>query len=434
MPILKLGSQGDSVLHWYDWAHKYASSYNYLLGKRDGYYGTHEAAFTSEMQRRLGVPITGEFGDLEASRTGYKWPNSTSNSTILYRKIWYYSFPGSGADWNVGPAFTVGEHCKNVLRINHQPVKFTKGGYLGLLGGDSKASYVEVTYDLYKSLEWLLNNNPDVKEAVAIRGIDLATGNAERPNARVELELEFGAYSQSEDGVEDALEILFGDGGFVIPATGETTQPGPFRHLRDRINFIHAFGNPSAQKGAKSLGGHVNKYGGIARKTRPEWLRKLIVNIFTVDDFYAEVSDNIRPIFYGEIIRAESELPYFVHLLKVALQVIPQWANLLGPLTGPLAPVIIAGAAGIPSLAPLLGGLIQQATTTAHEEVDKKLVQLLTARGIAENIPGLIQLVGALPGLQSHGMYHVPRPEFQNRSGIDLAIQHVNEYRRPVNV
>jgi hypothetical protein len=70
---LKLGSQGDAVFHWYDWAFANFKAYNFLLGKRDGYYGNDEAAFTKEMQRRLGLPQTGKFTDLEAARTGYKW-------------------------------------------------------------------------------------------------------------------------------------------------------------------------------------------------------------------------------------------------------------------------------------------------------------------------------------------------------------------------
>lgn len=222
---LKPGSsdaRGDDVSHWQRWGKQYASAYGDLMGPVDGYYGNGDAAFTREMQRRLGLPQTGVFDELNASRVGY-------GGTVAprpRRKIWLYSSPGSGADWNVGPSFALGEWCKDVLKINHQPLSFQKGGYLGLLGGDAKFSYNEVTYDQYKSLQYCLDHNPDINDP--------------------DLELWFSGYSQSADGMEDALEILFGDGGFIHPGdpTRTPSPPGKYRHLRDRINGVVQFGNP----------------------------------------------------------------------------------------------------------------------------------------------------------------------------------------------
>ena len=102
MPELKLGYQGPLYNPWYDWAKSYASSYAFLLGARDGYYGADEARFTKEMQRRLGIIQDGVFGDRTAAAVGYAWPGSTQPPKVEARRpIWFYTCPGSGADWNM---------------------------------------------------------------------------------------------------------------------------------------------------------------------------------------------------------------------------------------------------------------------------------------------------------------------------------------------
>ena len=160
MPELKRGYQGSLYGPWYDWATRYAKDYAFLLGKRDGYYGADEESFTREMQRRLGIVQDGVFGDRTAALVGYKWPGGTPIPEAR-RPIWFYSCPGSGANWDQGPSFVAGEMVagkqwnhpgRESLRINHQPVGFVKGGYLGLLGGDPKFSYLEVIEDQKHSL------------------------------------------------------------------------------------------------------------------------------------------------------------------------------------------------------------------------------------------------------------------------------------------
>lgn len=364
------GSNGPEILAWQEWAYRAYASYATLIGAKDSYYGNGEAAFTTEMQRRLGLPQTGVFDVQTAQRVNYKGVPPAP----AYRKIWIYTAPGSGADWWLGPSFDLGERCKNVLHINHQPLAFTKGGYLGLMGGDPGFSYNEVTYDQYKSLEYNLDHNPDINDP--------------------DVELWFSGYSQSADGMEDALEILFGDGGFVIPATGEVCGPGKYRHLRDRINGVVQFGNPS------------KKDTGIARKVRPAWLDALIRNVFYDNDFYAVVpqADVIRPDFYAIIVESDISLPFFVHVLKIAVPVVLGYIPLLG-VFGPLAQVAVAAMAGLSNLLPLFGGLMGQAGTSQDDAVDAKLEALLQPTGILENIPGLITLIAALPGLQAHGNY-----------------------------
>lgn len=413
MPLpYKKGSNGPEIRKWQDWAYRYAKSYAHLIGPKDAYFGNGEELFVLKMQGNLGLPLTGVFDELLAELTGFTPGSDVITAPVeTRRKIWFYSNPGSGVNEFVGPSFEVGEFCKNVLKINHQPVKSAIGGYLGLLGGDSKTSYLEVIYDQYKSLEWLLDNNPDVQEAMQIRSLD--------PSARVEVELWFSGYSQKADGLEDALEILFGDGGFKIPLTGKVVGEGKYRILRDRINGVIQFGNPSKEDT------------GIARKIRPSWLKALIHNITRTNDFYADVPklDQIRPAFYGIIVQAEMELPFFVHVLRVAVPVIMNFIPVLG-FFGPIGQTVIAGMTGLNNFMPLLGNLMGQAGGPGDEEVDRKLIEMLSVTGLIQNVPGLIALVASLPGLQAHGEYHLPAPEFNGKTGIQVGNDIVAAFRR----
>ena len=168
-----------------------------------------------------------------------------------FRNIWMYTAPGSGAPGWIGPSFEVGKWCQDVLRINHQWIGYPIGGYMGLMGGDPGLSYNEVIAALGAELERLLDVNPHVQKALA----DVLAG---RPT---DIEFWFSAYSQSADGMEDALERLFGDGGKYAP-------------LRSRINGTLMFGNPSRQKGEGPAPGW-----GISRKIRQSWLRAVTTSI-----------------------------------------------------------------------------------------------------------------------------------------------------------
>lgn len=415
---LQIGSsdqRGDDVTHWQRWAVKYAPAYAFLLGAVDGYYGQSDAAYTREMQRRLGLVQDGVFGPVTAGRVGY----AGATPTPARRPIWYYSCPGSGADYWMGPSHDVGqmvcgsgfnEPNRQSLNINHQPVSFQKGGYLGLLGGDPKYSYLEVIADQKASIRWLLQNNPDVQRALSVR-------RGASPAAPVDVELWFSGYSQSADGLCEAILDLFGD-------------DGEFRLLRDRINGLVCFGNPATP------------ITGIARKTFPAWLNALIRNINARDDFYAVAKDDIRPAFYAEIIKAEMELPFFVHVLRIAVPIILQWAAtflpFLGPLLGGFGPMVQLGLGMINGLQglgnnPALAGLMGQAGSARDLATTKHVEDILSPKGFLQNIPGLITLLGALPGLLSHGSYHAimpPRPEFGNRTGTQMGYDIIAEFRR----
>lgn len=380
---IKLGSNdqntGGQVTHWQQWFKRYAKSYAPPI---DGWVGNDDVAAIRILQGKLGIVVDGVFGDRTASAVGFKWKGMSQPPVVEKRRpIWIYTAPGSGAPWWIGPSFELGQRAAAILKINHQPVGYPIGGYLGFMGGDPKFSYNEVIAMQGVEFERLLDINPDVQAAMATRRND--------PHARVDVELWVSGYSQSADGFEDAVERLFGDGG-------------KYELIRDRINGLIQFGNPST-KGT-----------GIARKVRPDWLYKLVRNINKPNDFYAIAPDEIRPAFYKIIIEAEMELPFFVHVLRIAVPVIMDWASKLlpifGPLLGsfgPLAQIALTGVTGLQGLSgnAMFGNLMGQAAGGGDAEVDKKLIDMMTSTGLIKNIPGLISLVGALPGLQAHGMY-----------------------------
>lgn len=329
--------------------------------------------------------------------------------------VWLYTAPGSGANWDQGPSFDMGEWAKEALGINHQPLSFQKGGYLGLMGGDPGFSYNEVIYDEYKSLEYNLEHNPKIHIA------DDGTVTCDS-----DLILIFSGYSQSADGMEDALEILFGDGGFVPPATGVAVGPGRFRAIRDHVKGVINFGNPSRENpGMTGVPGYQPAGTGISLKKRPKWLHDLIVSITRTGDFYACTTDTIRPPFYKIIVEADFSLPFFVHVLKVGMGVFENFLPIFGGILGPLAPVIVGGATGLTGLMPLLTGMMGQAAggapTDGDAALDAELEKLLSVQGILTHFPDLIALIGSLNGIAIHGDYQFAgSPEFGGRNGVQV--------------
>lgn len=406
---LKIGSsdmKGDEVTHWQRWAVKYAPAYAFLLGAVDGYFGGSDEAFVREMQRRLAaaghsVVIDGIFGERTAGLVNY----AGAKPLPTYRPIWFLSCPGSGADFWLGPSYDLGQMVagkgfngpgRESLNINHQPVKFAKGGYLGVMGGDPKLSYIDVIRDQLASIRWLLQNNPDVSRAMEARRGDRG--------AKVDVELWLSGYSQSADGLLEAVLALFGDGG-------------EFELIRDRINGLILFGNPATP------------VTGIARKTFPAWLNALTVNINTRNDFYAVAKDKVRPLFYEWFIEAETELPFVVYSAQIILPAIANLIPVLGPLAGPFFPLLLAGQVGLTALLPLLTAVVG-GVNSAAKKPNPKLVELLSLQGILTSLPDLLGLLAALPGLQSHGAYHLPVAEFGGRTGPQVGYDHIANFRR----
>lgn len=388
-------------------AKKYLTRFSYGqgLGTTDEYTAEFGAALHQFAQRvnvqvargKRSVPLV-SLPDKDTGWTPFDWTVQDQMGLIAasspppmpeFRNIWFLSAPGSGAAWWVGPSFELGEWVKRVLHLNHQPLGFPGGGYLGLMGGDPGLSYNEVIHGQYLELMLQLDINPYVQEALQRVADGLDT----------DIEFWFSGYSQSADGMEDALEKLFGNGGRYAP-------------LRDRINGVIQFGNPSTERT------------GIARKVRPGWLRALVRNVNTKGDFYAFATDSIRPLFYDEIVEAETSLSFAGHIVKIALPVI---LNLFGGFAGLLQGDLFK-----------LVNLVKQDVDVHeddeddHQLVHDRLIALLSPMGILTNIPELLGLLMALPGLQAHGEYHLPKVEFGGRTGIQVGCDLVAAYRRPV--
>lgn len=330
----------------------------------------------------------------------------TLKVVVPYRPIWCYSAPGSGVPWNVGPPFDLGEKCKLILHLNHQPVGYPIGGYMGLMGGDPTYSYNDIIGFLAAELERLLSLNPDVQKALIARSAN--------PKAAVDIELWLFCYSQSADGMKRAVQRLFGAGG-------------RFELIRDRINGIIAWGDPS------------KPVTGIARLVyQPaDWITALthsITNESPTPDFYAEATDAIRPLFYEWIVQAATSMSFIVYSAKV---VIPAMLDLIAPflsampgltgLSSPLAVPILAGASGLAPglLSSLIGGVMG-----SNEQPDPKLIQFLSVQGILTNLPALLGLLAATPGIGVHGDYYAPKPEFNGMSGFDVGYNVVASFRR----
>lgn len=412
---LKIGSsdqKGDDVTHWQKWATVYAKSYVILMGPVDGFYGTSDGAFTFEMKRRLiaaghALVLNNIFDAETAKIVGYKGRVEGGAVDTGKRRngAWNYNMPGSGADRTVGPAHQVAVHADKVHGIRDQGVDFAQGGYMGFMGGDAKLSFVESNQDMGKSLYQMHDANPDLQNL-------LRQHRAGKPITQ-DLDLFYGAYSKSATGIWNWLEEAFGPGGRYHEAAGW-------------IRFVYNFGDPSKQPAPKDGGspGWFPPGRGIDRRDRPQWLKDKVVSITNPLDFYAVVPDNdpIRPLFFEEIITADAELPYFVHLLNIGIQSAAQWIPVFGPILKTFSPaatsMLALGANLTPMLTNQLGGLMGQAQNANHDtDVDKKLIEMFSMQGLIKTMPALIGLIQALPGLQNHGMYHVPFPELNNRSG-----------------
>lgn len=65
----KLGDNGPEILAWQEWFNRAYRSYAPPV---DGYYGNADADATRELQRRLGLLVTGEFTTATAEKSGYR--------------------------------------------------------------------------------------------------------------------------------------------------------------------------------------------------------------------------------------------------------------------------------------------------------------------------------------------------------------------------
>lgn len=406
---IKLGDANDTVLRWRQVMNAmFGGLYTRLMGPLPvdtNQFGPQAREWQQEFERRTGQIVDGVVSDQDLLDLKIVRP---------HRKIWIFTAPGSGAPWWIGPPFDLGEWCKAVLNINHQPVGYPIGGYLGLMGGDPAFSYLDVCAALDAEYERLLDTNPDVQEAMAIRANDWT--------APVEVEIWVSGYSQSADAFKRAVQRLFGPGG-------------KYERLRDRINGIIVLGDPTA-RGGRTKVGNTPPGRGIAAGivTFDPWLENLVWNITNqspTPDFYACTTDKIRPLFYEWFIRADTELPFVIYTAQI---IIPALLNLIAPFLGglaglgsPLALPILAGATGAPAgvLAPIVGGVLG-----STEKPNPELIKLLSIQGLLTSAPDLIALLMAVPGVGVHGDYYAPKPEFGGRSGVQVACDIVAGFHR----
>jgi hypothetical protein len=390
MPLpYKLGSSdlntNGEITKWQEWFARKAASY---APPKDGYYGNDEVRAVEEMQRRYGIPITGVFDQQTASRSGY------TGAAPAHRPIWIYSAAGTGGRWWQGPQFDSAEWCKTTFNLNHQPVDYPAGGFLGLTGGDPGLSYNESIAALDIELERMISACPDLND----------------PN----LELWFFGYSQSADGIKHSVVRMFGDGG-------------KYEHLRSRINGLVLFGDPTRAPGPTKVGNNPAGWG-ISRWDAPEWVDALTWSITNNGDMYAcTTDDTLIKLFYPMFVRAEADLPFVMYVAQIIIPAMLQFVPIVGGLLGPAISPLLAGMTGM--AAPLIGQLVG-GIAGADSKPDPELIKLLSIQGILTNLPALIKTLIALQGIAIHGDYWALKPEFGNRSGVMVACDIVKDFRR----
>ncbi|AYD82044.1 lysin B [Mycobacterium phage Saguaro] len=336
----------------------------------------------------------------------------------------YLSAPGSGVDWWVGPPFNTGEWLKDNAGVHHWPVGYPKGGYLGLMGGDSAQSYLDTIALQDREIERRIR-----EDILPGYGVRLAPGQpisaATVAALPASFKLMLAGYSQSADGAIRAAARLFGPGGV-------------FEALRPRLQGVLAFGNPARQGGPTRYGRNPRGKG-ISEWVAPPWLAPLIIEVVVetgTPDFYACNTSRIAHIAYDVIVQAETELPFLVFLAKL---VVPALLSVLtGGFLGGGGGGLFGGLGGLLNMAgaiPLLAGVTgmsggqltpivnaAQAHDISADAVAGEIAKILTPMGLLASVPELIGLLMALPGIGTHAEYEIPKPEFGNITGVQMAL------------
>lgn len=387
---IRVGDKGELVRKWREVMAAEYAGYERTQGKLPtdtDVFGSRAEAWQKEFERRTKQKVDGEVSDADLAKLGIANGAPSPDSTLVI-----FTSPGSGAEWWIGPSFEVGEWAKRELGAEHWPLGYPKGGYLGLMGGDPRHSYLDVIGFCRDEL------------ARRIRE-DVPSLKSPKPGTKIVL----SGYSQSAEGIAVAAAELFGDGG-------------EFEHLRPYLVAVILFGSPIRQEGPTKVGN--NPVGsGISRKDLPAWLQAVIWDVVTetpnAPDFYAACDDDIRPLFYEWFVEAETELPFVIYTAQV---IIPAILNFVAPFAGVIAPnnplvTIPLRMLGLTDdlIIPLLRGIAK-----SKEEPNPELVKLLSVEGVLKNLPNLLTLLKALPGIQTHGEYHIPKPEFNHRTGIQV--------------
>ncbi|WP_082977231.1 peptidoglycan-binding domain-containing protein [Mycobacterium sp. 852002-50816_SCH5313054-b] len=118
MPLpYKRGSHGPEIEYWQAW---FKREYRAYAPPQDGSYGKDEVAAVKEMQRRLGLPQSGEFDTTTASRVGYVPP------TPGLRPI-MFTVEGHSSNMFAGPVADTGTQLEAEGLCHHQPIGYNNG-------------------------------------------------------------------------------------------------------------------------------------------------------------------------------------------------------------------------------------------------------------------------------------------------------------------
>lgn len=388
-------------------AYARATNNHVRTGQRSGPYVTTSGAFDWTVCVQLGLYSVPTLAPSQVAEE--KSAATLDLPPRVYRPIYFFSAPGSGANNLIGPSNDVGIRVFDWLNINHRRLNFPIGGYLGALGGDASLSYLEV---------------------IAAEGADLelqlgqAIDESRERNSLNSIEFWFSGYSQSADGMKKAVVRLFQDGG-------------RFAEFRSRINGLILFGDPSrapgpVKRGAGREGYHPRGWG-IARYDSPQWIDDLTWSITTDGDMYACTEDDtLLPGFYAWFVRAETTFSFVQFSAALIVPAIASYLNIFGPLLGGIfgsaGAVVIAGRAGISFS--FLEAILRSGAIDDPEIVrlrnDLSAQGMLSTAGIAK----LIRTLAALPGVDTHGRYGDRRPEFGDRSGLEVGYDIVAGFRR----
>jgi hypothetical protein len=118
MPLpYKPGSHGPEIEYWQAW---FKREYRAYAPPKDGYYGNEEVVAVKEMQRRLGLPQTGEFDTTTASRVGYV-PPAPDLRPIMF------TVEGHTSNMFAGPVADTGKQLEAEGLCRHQPIGYNNG-------------------------------------------------------------------------------------------------------------------------------------------------------------------------------------------------------------------------------------------------------------------------------------------------------------------
>lgn len=359
------------------------------------------------------VTVTGTYDWTAKQQLGLIAPVPPQDAVPAWRPIYFFSAPGSGANNLVGPSSDVGNFVSDgwgrrdkALGINHWRLNFPIGGYLGLMGGDPGLSYNEVIHAEDLDLE--------VQVGLAIDDV-----LAHSLDPMKDMELWFSSYSQGADGIKKSVARLFGDSG-------------RFAKYRGRINGLILFGDPSRAPGPVRRGAGVEGYNppgwGIARYDSPQWIDDLTWSITTNGDMYACAQDDtLLPGFYNWFTKAELDMNFIVFSAGIIIPAIVSNLGVfggLGGIFGNVATSLITAQTGVGSI--FLNEIDGAVDDPVLDKFRAELGNLISIGGIVK----LFKTLAALPGVQTHGEYFMPKPEFGGRTGVDVGYDIVASFRR----